>query len=115
MAAQEIIPSGIAKDATLQDIKALITAQNETNASIQALNETMLYFLNVLMAKQPRLDANQRAAVNVETGSVSVASITTLSNLTAMNGYAGGQSSANIAHNMADAGLVSIYDNIRIS
>lgn len=105
-----LIDTNISKESTQLDIKALIAAQNTTNEAINSLNETMLYFLNVLMSQQPRLDANQRAAVSVETGS-----ITTVTSLTALNGFAGGQSSALVPYNLADSGLVSIYDNIRIT
>lgn len=110
-----LIDTNISKESTQLDLKALVELQNATLQSVKELNEIMIYFTNVLMAQQPRLDANQRAAVNVETGSVTVGTITTLTNLTALNGLAGGQSTAHMAHNLADSGLTPIYDNIRIT
>ena len=99
--------SGIAKDATQQDIKAL-------SEEIRQLNETMIYLVSSLLSQQPRLDANNRAAVNVETGSVTVGSITTLTNMTNLNNFAGGNT-ALVPFYLGDAGATTIYDLIEVT
>lgn len=96
--------SGIAKDATQQDIKALAE-------EIRQLNETLLYLVSSLLAQQPRLDANNRAAVNVETGSVTVS---TLTNMTNLNNFAGGNA-ALVPFYLGDAGATTIYDLIEVT
>lgn len=74
MAAQEIIPSGIAKDATLEILQEVLLVLTELNA------------------KAPRLDIAGRAVVNLADAGAAITLQTnqTLANLTALNGYGGG-------------------------
>lgn len=111
MAAQEIIPSGIAKDSTLQAIEALMEAQNATNEQIKALNDTMLYFITAVLEKMPRLDVNDRVAVNIETGTLPT--LTTLTNMTNLNNLSGGNTNF-LPYQFANIGANYIYDNIKV-
>jgi hypothetical protein len=108
MPAQEIIPSGIATEATLVEVKNLADA--------------MLYFATAVLDKLPRLDNADRAAVVVESG-VAVTSLPTLAtvttvatttNLTNLNNFSGGNTNA-IPYNLSDAGLTRIYNGIVVT
>ena len=109
MPAQEIIPSDIALEPTQSEIKQLADA--------------MLYFATALLDKLPRLDNADRSAVNVETGSIAVSSLPTLStvttvgtvtNLSNVNNFSGGNANG-IPFNMSDAGLMRIYNGIKVT
>jgi hypothetical protein len=106
MPAQEIIPSNIAKEPTQSEIKILADA--------------MLYFATALLDKLPRLDNADRSTVNVETGSIVVSSLPTLATVTTvgavtnLNNFAGGNTNG-IPFNMSDAGLMRIYDGIKVT
>ncbi len=114
LTAQEIIPSGIAKDVTLNEIKSLLDAQNLTNEQLKALNDTILYFVTAMLEKMPRLDANDRAAINMETGTISnIATITTITNMTNLNNLSGGNT-APIPYHLSNLGALHIYNNIKV-
>lgn len=87
---------------------------SELTQEIRQLNETMLYLVSSLLSQQPRLDANNRAAVNVETGSVTVGTISTLTNMTNLNNFAGGNA-ALVPFYLGDAGATTIYDLIEVT
>lgn len=108
MPAQEIIPSGIATEATLAEIRNLADA--------------MLYFAGAVLDKLPRLDNADRAAVVVESG-VAVTSLPTLANVTTLetannvvnlNNFAGGNTS-HVPYNLSNAGLVNLYQGITVT
>ncbi len=77
MAAQEIIPSGIAKDATLEILQEVLLVLTELNA------------------KAPRLDIAGRAVVNLADAGAAITlqanqNLANIASLTALNGYGGG-------------------------
>lgn len=101
LTAQEIIPSGIAKDVTLNDIA---------------------YLLSVIAEKLPRIDSNDRIVINGSeiASSVTVASgtITTAADVTRLNniGAMAGFNHANyVVPHIANAGATLIYDQIKFS
>ena len=106
MPAQEIIPADIALETTQSEIKQL--------------SDAMLYFATALLDKLPRLDSVDRSVVNVETGTIAVSSLptlaalTTLTTLTNIQNFAGGNTN-NIPNNLSDAGLMRIYDSIKVT
>ena len=106
MPAQEIIPADIASETTQSEIKQL--------------SDALLYFASAIMDKIPRLDSVDRSVVNVETGTIAVsalptlAAVTTLTNLTNVQNFIGGNTN-NIPNNLSDAGLMRIYDGIKVT
>jgi hypothetical protein len=112
MPVEEIIPSDIATEPTQSEIKQLADA--------------MLYFATAILDKLPRLDNFDRAAINVETGSIAVsalptlanvttvAGVTTVTNLTNLNNFSGGNTN-HIPNNLSDAGLMRLYDAIKVT
>jgi len=76
-----------------------------------------------VLDKLPRLDNSDRAAINVETGTIAVSSLPTLAtvttvgtttNLTNLNNFSGGNAN-NVPYNLSDAGLVRIYQGITVT
>ena len=109
MPVEEIIPADIASETTQSEIKQLADA--------------MLYFATAILDKLPRLDNSDRAAINVETGSIGVSSLPTLANvttvgtttnLTNLNNFAGGNAS-HVPSNLSNAGLVNLYQGITVT
>jgi hypothetical protein len=112
MPVEEVIPADIASETTQSEIKQLADA--------------MLFFATALLDKLPRLDNADRSAVNVETGTVAVSSLptlaavttvstlTTLTNLNNVNNFSGGNANL-VPYNLSDAGLMRIYDGIKVS
>jgi hypothetical protein len=103
MPAQEIIPADIASEATQSEIKQL--------------SDALLYFASAIMDKIPRLDSVDRSVVNVETGTIAVSALptlATLTNLTNVQNFVGGNTN-NIPNNLSDAGLMRIYDGIKVT
>lgn len=99
MAAQEIIPSNIAKSTDVDELRKL--------------NDMLLYFTTAILDKLPRLDVNDRALVTVEGGGTlsTVSTVSNVSNITAV----GGQTASLQSFNFANMGAAHLYANIVVS
>lgn len=103
-----------------QEIISADMATETTQSEISQLADAMLFFATAIMDKLPRLDGADRSVMNVETGTIAVSSlptlaaVTTLTNLTNVNNFAGGNTN-NIPNNLSDAGLMRIYDGIKVT
>jgi hypothetical protein len=109
MPVEEVIPADIASETTQSEIMQLVDA--------------MLFFATAILKKTPRLDNLDRSVVNIETGSVAVSSlptlaavttVSTLTNLTNVNNFSGGNAN-HVPNNLSDAGLMRIYDSIKVT
>lgn len=78
------------------------------------LMDTLLYFITSLVEKMPRVDAQDRQVVNIETGSVVVSSLPTLSTLATLQNFSGGNTVA-IPQQISQMGALHLYDKIIIS
>lgn len=79
--------------------------------TLRELADTLAYLLVALHEKLPRVDGNDRAAVNVETGTLAVVTaVTQLNGLGALNRDAGA-----IPTHAANAGAMHIYNNVIVS
>lgn len=79
--------------------------------------KAVLLFLATISEKFARLDINDRATVNVETGTIGVSSLPTLStvtNLTNINNFAGGNA-APLPYHVSNIGALHIYNQIEFS
>lgn len=82
--------------------------------SLEETQQAMLYMLTLITDKLARLDAADRLAVNVETGTLTT--VTTVTDITRLNNM-GATSRATdlIPHNTAMLGASHLYDNIVVS
>ena len=92
--------------------------------SLEETQQAMLYMLTLITDKLARLDAADRLAVNVETGTVTasiaasqtLATVTTVTDITRLNNMgAASRATDLIPHNTAMLGASHLYDNIVVS
>lgn len=82
--------------------------------SLEETQQAMLYMLTLIADKLARLDAADRLAVNVETGTL--ATVTTVADITRLNNMgAASRVTDLIPHNTAMLGASHLYDNIVVS
>lgn len=82
--------------------------------SLEETQQAMLYMLTLITDKLARLDAADRLAVNVETGTL--ATVTTVTDITRLNNMgAASRATDLIPHNTAMLGASHLYDNIVVS
>lgn len=101
------------QDITSFDSRDVIQIIYEDDYDRQLL-ETLLYFITSLVEKMPRVDAQDRQVVNIETGSVGVTSLPVLNTLINMQNFSGGNT-VFIPQHMAQIGATHLYDKIIIS
>lgn len=85
--------------------------------SLEETQQAMLYMLTLITDKLARLDAADRLAVNIETGTLTtLTTVTTVTDITRLNNM-GATSRATdlIPHNTAMLGASHLYDNIVVS
>lgn len=80
--------------------------------SLEETQQAMLYMLTLITDKLARLDAADRLAVNVETGTLTT--VTTVTDITRLNNMAS-RATDLIPHNTAMLGASHLYDNIVVS
>lgn len=85
--------------------------------SLEETQQAMLYMLTLITDKLARLDAADRLAVNVETGTLTtLATVTTVTDITRLNNMgAASRATDLIPHNTAMLGASHLYDNIVVS
>lgn len=82
--------------------------------SLEETQQAMLYMLTLITDKLARLDAADRLAVNVETGTLTT--VTTVTDITRLNNMgAASRATDLIPHNTAMLGASHLYDNIVVS
>jgi len=82
--------------------------------SLEETQQAMLYMLTLITEKLARLDAADRLAVNVETGTLTT--VTTVADITRLNNMgAASRVTDLIPHNTAMLGASHLYDNIVVS
>jgi len=82
--------------------------------SLEETQQAMLYMLTLITDKLARLDAADRLAVNVETGTLTT--VTTVADITRLNNMgAASRVTDLIPHNTAMLGASHLYDNIVVS
>lgn len=82
--------------------------------SLEETQQAMLYMLTLITDKLARLDAADRLAVNVETGTLTT--VTTVTDITRLNNMGVASRATDlIPHNTAMLGASHLYDNIVVS
>lgn len=100
-----------------EDILQIIYEDDTTEQGVQESLDTTILLLASIIEKMARLDINDRMAVNVETGTVAVSSLPTLSNvtnLTNLNNFSGGNA-APLPYHMSNIGSSHIYNQLEFS
>ena len=93
----------------------LLNADNRMPVAI----DEMIYLLNAILEKMPRVDINDRMTTNIETGTVvigsgtvtAVTTVATVSNQTNI----GGRDASHATFALANMSALHIYDNIRVT
>lgn len=85
--------------------------------SLEETQQAMLYMLTLITDKLARLDAADRLAVNIETGTLTtLTTVTTVTDITRLNNMgAASRATDLIPHNTAMLGASHLYDNIVVS
>lgn len=103
------ILAGMSQESTQLAIQQLLANQKELQTVLNDLSQTLVMLVNSMLAQQPRLDTSNRITANIEAGTLPV--VTTVGTL---NTLAGGNT-ALMPFNFSDAGLTTIYDNLKVS
>ena len=112
----ETLPNTLTNSGNLRTavLEAGPLATDATAQAIQALSDTMLYFITAMLEKMPMLNTNDQAMVAVQnTITANIAASQTLANLTTLNNYAGGNTA--LIPFQQGAGAPHIYQAIQVS
>jgi hypothetical protein len=99
------------------DVLQIIYEDDSAEEDLLSSLDAVVLLLSAMMEKMPRVDVNDRMAVNIETGSVTVSSLptlATLTNLTNLNNFSGGNA-APLPYHMSNIGAAHIYNQIEFS
>lgn len=117
---RDIDKSGVKTPVSALDIggagvEKLLSADNRMPVAI----DEMIYLLNAILEKMPRVDVNDRMTTNIETGTVvigsgtvtAVTTVATVSNQTNI----GGRDASHATFALANMSALHIYNNIQVT
>lgn len=117
---RDIDKSGVKTPVSALDIggageEKLLNADNRMPVAV----DEMIYLLNAILEKMPRVDTNDRMTTNIETGTVNVGSgtVTTVTTVGTVSNQTniGGRDASHATFALANMSALHIYNNIQVT